>query len=140
MKILPNTSTSIFDPLDHIYGLNPMTAGLPDGIAAAHAFAPNDWKASAWRALRTLAQAGEPFDVDALRRLGVPDPDIHHRWGSVLAAARRCGFITLAGHAEHTAPNGAGVPVRRWVGTEKATAAASWNRTPAPSPNAGGRR
>lgn len=135
--ILPVSSS---DPLDDLYKLDPLTAGLPDGIAAAHAFAPEDWKAAAWRALRTLAQAGEAFDVDTLRRLGVPNPDTYHRWGSVLAAARRSGFIKWAGLAEHTAPNGAGVPVRRWRGTEKATAVAAWDRTPAAGPNPGAQR
>ncbi|MGX5357680.1 hypothetical protein ACWCOM_04970 [Kocuria sp. KH4] len=114
-----------------------MTAGLPDGIAAAHTYSPEEWRATAWQALREFAQGGETFTVDALRRHGVPDPEVHQHMGAMFAVARNLGLLELVGFTSHAQPNRAVAPLRVWKGTPKALEASAWAETPAPGPGAG---
>lgn len=136
--ILFPTTTAGRDGLDGIYRLDTVTAGLPDGIAAAHTFSPDEWRTTAWRALREFAQGGETFTVDALRQHGVPDPEVHQHMGAMFAVARNLGLLELVGFTSHAQPNRAVTPLRVWRGTAKALEASAWAETPAPGPNAGG--
>lgn len=117
----PYQSTPAVEPLRTLYGLDDTLAGRADGIQAAWHFTPEEWRSRAWDVLADLAASGRPFTVDDLRAAGVQAPDKHQRWGALMAQARHRGLITVSGHGERTAPNGAGVAGRWWIGTPRAT-------------------
>lgn len=108
------------DTTAQVYGLDDTLAGRPDGLQAAWHFAPEEWRSHALQVLSDLAASGRPFTVDDLRAAGVQDPDKHQRWGALMAQARHRGLINLVGHGERTAPNGAGVVGRWWIGSAQA--------------------
>lgn len=63
-------------------------------------------------AVKALAATGRSFSVDDIRRLGVPDPDSHQRWGALLAAGMRTGLIEATG----ATISATGRPVLTWRG------------------------
>ena len=139
-SILPASIPSGPDPLENLYRLNSAAAGLSVGVQGAHEGADHDWRATAWHVLRDLAQGGDTFTVDTLRRHGVPDPRKHQHWGAVFAVASKLNLIDNAGFTSHAQPKGAVTPLRVWRGTKKAHRATAWATTPAADPNAGKQR
>lgn len=117
----PRQTAPAVDSLGTLYGLDDTLKGRSGGLQAAWHFTPEEWRSQALEVLGDLAASGRPFTVDALRAAGVQDPDKHQRWGALMAQARHCGLITVAGHGERIAPNGAGVVGRWWIGTSQAT-------------------
>lgn len=63
--------------------------------AAAHADAW--WWKPAMTAVRTLAASGRTFSAEDLPAMGVTDPDVPGRVGSLFAAAYRAGVIEPMG-------------------------------------------
>ena len=74
--------------------------------------AERTWRAEVQAALEVLAEVGEPFGIDAVRELGVPEPCLPQRWGIAIACASRAGLIRFAG----LSLNSNGRPCRLWVG------------------------
>jgi hypothetical protein len=70
------------------------------------------WREELDAALAILAELGDPFGIDDVRELGVPEPRHPQRWGMVISAAARSGVIKLAG----LSINSTGRPCRLWVG------------------------
>lgn len=104
------------DSLDRLLHLDDGIPGRSDGIQAAYAYSPEEWRAQVEQVAYKLAQAGEPFTVDDLRKHGAPEADKPQRWGSLmasLASARVIDFHSLALHRE---PSGAVSAVRVWTG------------------------
>ena len=94
-----------------------IVTGLPDGIQAAYTFAPEEWRAECEHVIRELAQTGQPFTVDSLRRHGVQEPDKPVRWGSVFASMKKRGVIEQTGVHLHQAAAGGISAIREWRGT-----------------------
>lgn len=94
-------------------------AGLPDGIQAAYTFAPEKWRAYCERVIYELAETGEPFTVDSLRRYGVPEPDKTVRWGSIFATMSKRGLIEVVGVHLHQAAGGGISAIREWRGVRR---------------------
>lgn len=57
------------------------------------------WEAGALKAIETLATTGRNFTAADLTDLGVAEPDHSCRWGSLFAAAKRCGIVVRVGYA-----------------------------------------
>lgn len=112
-------SESRLGPLDELLKLRdtPILTGLSDGVQAAHVFAPDAWKEAALAAARHLAGTGLEFSIDDIRRLGIEEPDVPQRWGSLFAVMKKDGIIQRVGLQEHRTPKGDGNLVRRWRGT-----------------------
>ncbi|ALE07246.1 hypothetical protein AL755_20115 [Arthrobacter sp. ERGS1:01] len=91
-----------------------------DGVQAAHAFCPEDWRVDAEAVVLELAQSGRVFTVDDVRRAGIPDPDIPQRWGALIAVMSNAGLITVVGAQEHRIKTGTKQLVRQWCGTASA--------------------
>ena len=108
------------DSLDDLLKLSNALPGLPDGLQAAYAYSDEEWRDKATAVARKLAQAGEPFTVDDLRRHGVPDPTKHQHWGSLIAGLSYAKIIELHGLALHRSPGGAVEAVRVWIGGPEA--------------------
>lgn len=103
----------------------PDLAGLSEGVRAGYAGAPAEWVETAEAALLECVADGEPFTVQDLRRRGVPDPDDPRRWGCVIAAARRRGWVQLYDHAEQDRANRDRAIVRVWIPGPKAPTTSS---------------
>lgn len=95
--------------------------GLSDSVHAAFEYADQDWKFLAVETARSLASTGEPFTVDDLRRLGVPEPDKPQRWGSLFAALRVQGVVGLYSLTLHRTQSGESRSLRVWIGTGTAS-------------------
>lgn len=72
----------------------------------------SSWWAPATSAVQQLARLGRPFSTEHLRALGVPEPELSSRWGSLMAASSRTGIIESAGAVIGCD----GRPRRCWVG------------------------
>ena len=99
-------------------GSSSTLTGLSDSVQAAFEYADRDWKALAVETARSLASVGEPFTVDDLRRMGVPEPDKPQRWGSLFAALRAQGVVALYSLTLHRTQSGECRSLRVWIGTE----------------------
>lgn len=110
------------DTLGRLLRIDDATAlpGHSDGLQAAHAFSPDEWRADATRVITELAQAGRPFTIDDVRRNGVQDPDKQQRWGSIIAALKATDVIRLHSVTLHRQPSGDQAGIRVWVGTADA--------------------
>lgn len=93
-----------------------IVTGLPDGIQAAYVFCPEEWRAACERVIHEMAETGQVFTVDSLRRHGVEEPDKSVRWGSVFAAMRKRGVIEQTGVHLHQAARGGISAIREWRG------------------------
>ncbi|WP_369053890.1 hypothetical protein [Kineococcus terrestris] len=69
------------------------------------------------RGIKHLARTGHQFNVDSLRELGIPEPDVAQRWGAAFAAAAAHGVIEVCGAGIVWRPSGTSVPTRMWRGT-----------------------
>lgn len=107
------------DSVDRLYKIDSSASltGLSDGVQAAYVFASDAWKEAALAAAHHLAEAGEEFSIDDIRRLGIEEPDKPQRWGSLLAVMKNDGVIERVGLQEHRTPKGDGNLVRLWRGT-----------------------
>lgn len=108
------------DSVEKLYKINDAASltGLSDGVQAGYVFCPEEWRENARAIAIGLAQSGEPFTVDDLRRHGVPEPATYQRWGSVIAVLKNEGLIQLHGLTLHQIPKGDIQSIRVWVGTE----------------------
>ena len=104
------------DSIDKLYRLDNRLQGRADGLQAAYAYSDEEWRTQAEQVAYKLAQAGEPFTVDDLRKHGVPSPRKPQHWGSLIAALAASKVIELHGLALHRAPGGAIEAVRVWTG------------------------
>lgn len=75
------------------------------------------WRDPAERALTWWAETSQPFTVDDLRDLGVPEPDHPARWGALFSAARKQDLVRPVGYTVSRRPQRHGSVVRVWVGT-----------------------
>lgn len=89
-----------------------------DGASRAHANADDWWRDCAMRAMRWMAELGQPFDAWDLIQLGVPEPDDPHRWGGLFRTAARRGLIEAVGYAPSRRPTAAGSIARVWRGSK----------------------
>lgn len=107
------------DSLDKLLKLDPKTSlpGRTDGMQAALAYTPEEWLEKTTAIAQKLAATGEPFTVDTIRSEGAPDPDKHHRWGSLMASLAQTRVIEWHGLTIHRTKRGA-VPVRVWIGAK----------------------
>ncbi|PKQ22320.1 MAG: hypothetical protein CVT65_13960 [Actinobacteria bacterium HGW-Actinobacteria-5] len=85
-----------------------------------HSNADGWWRDCAERAVMWCAAAGFPFSADTLTELGVPDPDVPQRWGSLLSTFHRRGLIELVGFKTSPRQSRQGGVVRVWRGTPAA--------------------
>lgn len=79
--------------------------------------ADNWWRDPAERALAWWAETGQPFTVDDLRDLGVPEPDHPARWGALFAGGRKQGLVHPIGYSQSRRPARHGSVIRIWKGT-----------------------
>lgn len=107
------------DTLGRLLRIDEATAlpGHSDGLQAAYAFSPEQWRTDATRVAKQLAQDGHPFTIDDLRDRGVQEPDIGQRWGSLMAALKAADIIRLHSVTLHRQPSGDQAGIRVWVGT-----------------------
>ncbi|ASN38840.1 hypothetical protein CGQ24_07335 [Arthrobacter sp. 7749] len=110
------------DTLARLLRIDDETAlpGHSDGIQAAYAFSPEEWRADATRVATALARDGHPWTIDDLRGRGVQEPDRPQRWGSLVAALKAAGVIRLHSVTLHRPPSGDLSGIRVWVGTADA--------------------
>lgn len=108
------------DPIDRLLKIDAQSSlpGHADGLQASLAYSPEDWLRQATVTAKKLAQTGQPFTVDTIRREGVPDPDIPNRWGSLIASLAQTRVIEFHGLEIHTPKRGGPVPVRVWIGAK----------------------
>lgn len=123
IKEVPTSRLADGDSLEKLLKLDaaPSLQGLPDGVQAAYAFTPEDWRADCERVIQELAATGQVFTVDALRRRGVGEPDKHVRWGSVFAAMKNRKLIEQTGVQLHQTAGGGVSAIREWRGVEVAS-------------------
>lgn len=74
------------------------------------------WRDCAERALGWLAEAGYDFTAYDLTELGVPDPDVPNRWGSLFSAAHHRGLIEPVGFRVSPRQSRQGGVCRVWRG------------------------
>lgn len=94
-----------------------MTTAADPNAADILRHADSWWRDCAERAARELARRGQDFTSDDLAAMGVPDPDVPARWGSLFAALKREGIITLTGFRASTKRSRNGGVLRVWRGT-----------------------
>ena len=109
------------DSLDQLLKLDPASSlpGYSDGLQAAYAYAPDEWREQGLALARYLAGTGEPFTVADLQRLGLPEPEKPEQWGALVAAMRNRKIAEHIGWTEHTTAKGKKHGVRIWQGTGK---------------------
>ena len=112
------------DSLERLLKINDAVSltGLSDGVQAAYAFSAEEWRDAARAVAIGLAQEGEPFTVDDLRRRGIPDPSKPQYWGSMIAVLKNEGLVRLHSLTLHQIRKGDTQSIRVWVGTERAGA------------------
>jgi len=86
------------------------------GVQLAIDNADEWWTSVAMRAMRWLADNGQPFECYDLTELGVPDPDHANRWGALFRSAHTAGLIESHGYTTSRRPGRAGGLCRTWVG------------------------
>ncbi|WP_271395914.1 hypothetical protein [Neomicrococcus lactis] len=64
-----------------------------DGLQAALAFSPEQWKEQAIREGLHLARSGDRFTVENLQRIIAIEPESPKSWGAVIAYLRSRGLI-----------------------------------------------
>ncbi|MCX2747171.1 hypothetical protein OOZ51_04995 [Arthrobacter sp. MI7-26] len=118
IKEVPASGVTDGDSIEKLLKLDAGSSlqGLPDGVQAAYAFAPEDWRADCERLIHELAATGQVFTVDSLRRHGIEEPDKAVRWGSIFAAMRKRGVIEQTGVHLHQAARGGISAIREWRG------------------------
>lgn len=75
------------------------------------------WWDGAERAILHLAQAGEPFSIEDVHELGVPDPDHCNRAGAAILVASQRGWIKRVGDTHSTRRSRHGARIGLWVGS-----------------------
>jgi len=108
------------DSLERLFKINDAASltGLSDGVQAAYAFSAEEWRENARAIAISLAQAGEPFTVDDLRRHGVTEPEKPQHWGSLIAVLKNEGLVELHSLMLHQIRKGDIQGIRVWIGTE----------------------
>lgn len=98
--------------------LAPSTAlpGYSDGLQAAYAHTPEEWRAHALRIARYLAGTGKPFTVRDFKTYGLPDPEVQQQWGSIIAAMRQKQIAHQIGWTGAPIKSGDISAVRVWQG------------------------
>ena len=99
-----------------------MTPTYAPPLAEVHANTDGWWLSCAEAALAVLVASGREFTADDIRALGVPDPDIPNRWGSLMAAAKARGDIIWVGFGVSHSPSRNGGYLMRWQGIPRADA------------------
>lgn len=74
------------------------------------------WRDCAERAISWYAASGMSFSADDLVDLGVPEPDVPQRWGSLLSVFHRRGVIEQVGFKISPRQTRQGGVVRVWRG------------------------
>lgn len=112
-----NTSQS-GDSVDQLLklDLNTSLTGYSDGIQAAYAYTPDEWREHGLRLATSLASTGRPFTVSDLRRLGLPAPEKPQQWGSLIAAIRHQRIAEQIAWAPSITQSGEVRGVRVWQG------------------------
>lgn len=72
------------------------------------------WRDCAERAVMQCVAAGHPFSNDTLTDMGVPEPDVPQRWGSLLSTFHRRGLIEVVGFKTSPRQSRQGGVVRIW--------------------------
>ncbi|GAB3621138.1 hypothetical protein GCM10027417_23990 [Glutamicibacter endophyticus] len=106
------------DALGQLLKLDPATSltGYSDGLQAAYAYTPDEWREHALRLATSLASTGQPFTVSDLRRLGLPEPEKPQQWGSLIAAIKHQRIAKQVGWAPSLTARGEERGVRVWQG------------------------
>ena len=79
------------------------------------------WRDCAERAVNWYAQSGLAFSADDLVDMGVPEPDVPQRWGSLLSSFHRRGLIETVGFKTSPRQTRQGGVVRVWRGVPRET-------------------
>ncbi len=74
------------------------------------------WRDCAERAITQCAATGQPFSADTLIDMGVPEPDVPQRWGSLLSTFHRRGLIEQVGFKNSPRQTRQGGVIRVWRG------------------------
>lgn len=83
------------------------------------------WWDGAERAIRYLAEAGQPFSIQDVHGLGVPDPDHCNRAGAAILTASRRGLIRRIGDTHSTRRSRHGGRIGLWVGVAQTETSAA---------------
>lgn len=106
----PTSTTSPHDEIRRAIASDRPISGIERGAENA-----DDWFRSCFNAALNAMIAGErPFSISDMQALGLPSPDHHTRWGSLMAAAERHGRIISVGASLNP---WTGRPQRVWVGS-----------------------
>lgn len=72
------------------------------------------WRECAERAVQQCIEGGRPFTVADLVDMGVPEPDVNQRWGSLLSTYHRRGAIEVVGFKPSPRQTRQGGVMRIW--------------------------
>lgn len=110
--------TSQGDAHGKLIKLDPSTAlpGYSDGLQAAYAYTPEEWREHALRIARHLASTGKPFTVRDFKTYGLQDPETPQQWGSIVAAMRKMQIAHQFGWTGAPLKSGDVSAVRVWQG------------------------
>jgi len=117
-KIPAKHTSNSGDSLDQLLKLDPASSlpGYSDGLQAAYAYTPEEWREQALGIARALAKAGEPFTVRDFKDHGLPDPEVQQQWGAVIAAMHRMKIAEQIGWEGVPLKSGNVTAVRIWRG------------------------
>lgn len=85
-------------------------------VVDLHDHADEPWRDCAERAVREMAGRRVDFTAEDLSDLGVPDPDVPARWGSLFAAMKKQGVVRPVGWRTSRKPSRNAAVVRVWQG------------------------
>lgn len=103
-----------------------MTTTQPDllSVAAMHDERTDSWwRDCAERAATQLIQRGVEFTAHDLTDLGVPNPDVPARWGSLFASLKAAGLIIPVGYRPSPRTTRNGGVTRVWRGIPRTSPA-----------------
>lgn len=94
--------------------------GYPDGLQAALAYAPEDWKTAAISEGVRLARTGEPFTIETILRGVRGRCEIPYTHGAIMSYLRNRELVECIGWTSHRTGPHAVNGIRVWRGTAKA--------------------
>lgn len=103
-----------------------MTIAQPSllDVAASIDRADSWWRSCAEQAATQLIQRGVEFTAHDLTDLGVPNPDVPARWGSLFASLKAAGLIIPVGYRPSPRTTRNGGVTRVWRGIPRTSSAA----------------